>query len=103
MSTIFTTPAVNSLRPADATGSAPSAGTGASASGFGDAISGAIKSLDQVQLGAEREMARAVAGQSPDLHKTIAAIQSADLSFQFALQVRNKAVGAYDEIMRMQV
>lgn len=86
-----------------ATGTATGAQPAGSTAGFGDAIKGAIESLDQSQLGSEREMARAVAGESPDLHKTIVAIQSADLSFQFALQVRNKAVSAYEEIMRMQV
>jgi flagellar hook-basal body complex protein FliE len=30
-------------------------------------------------------------------------MQTADLGFQFALQVRNKVIGAYEEIMRMQV
>ncbi|MER3406208.1 MAG: flagellar hook-basal body complex protein FliE, partial [Chloroflexota bacterium] len=29
--------------------------------------------------------------------------QTADLQFQLAMQVRNKFVGAYEEIMRMQV
>ncbi len=84
-------------------GAAPAVQPSGASAGFGDAIKGAIESLDQTQLGSEREMARAVAGESPDLHKTIVAIQSADLSFQFALQVRNKAVSAYEEIMRMQV
>ncbi len=40
---------------------------------------------------------------SPDLHKTIIALQTADLKFQLGLQVRNKLIGAYEEIMRMQV
>jgi flagellar hook-basal body complex protein FliE len=52
---------------------------------------------------AEREVAAAVTGESPDLHRTIIALQTADLGFQLGLQVRNKLVGAYEEIMRMQV
>jgi flagellar hook-basal body complex protein FliE len=70
---------------------------------FGSAIRSAIEGLDRQQLGAEREVARTVAGDSPDLHRTIAALQTADLSFQLGLQVRNKIIGAYEEIMRMQV
>jgi flagellar hook-basal body complex protein FliE len=72
-------------------------------SSFGSAITNAIESLDKQQLGAEMEIARTVAGESPDLHRTIAALQTADLSFQFALQVRNKVISAYEDIMRMQV
>jgi flagellar hook-basal body complex protein FliE len=83
----------------------PRAGTAAAADGasFGATIRGAVESINQQQVGAEQEIARTVAGDSPDLHRTIAALQTADLSFQLGLQVRNKVIGAYEEIMRMQV
>ena len=35
--------------------------------------------------------------------RLVPGLQTADLGFQFALQVRNKVIGAYEEIMRMQV
>ena len=70
---------------------------------FGDVVRRSVESLDQTQKGAETEIARAVAGESPDLHRTIVSLQSAELNFQFALQVRNKLIGAYDDIMKMQV
>jgi flagellar hook-basal body complex protein FliE len=66
-------------------------------------IRGAIERLDGQQKGAETEIAKAVTGESPDLHRTIASLQTAELSFQYALQVRNKFIGAYEEIMRMQI
>jgi flagellar hook-basal body complex protein FliE len=74
-----------------------------SSASFGSVVKDAVQSLDKSQKGAEQEMARAVTGDAPDLHRTIIALQSADLGFQFALQVRNKVIGAYEEIMRMQV
>jgi flagellar hook-basal body complex protein FliE len=78
--------------------------TGATADGsFGSAVKDAVDSLNQSQKSAEQEIARAVTGESPDLHRTIIALQTTDLGFQFALQVRNKVIGAYEEIMRMQV
>jgi flagellar hook-basal body complex protein FliE len=82
-----------------------SSATSAMGSGpsFGSTIRGVIDSLDRQQVGAEQEIARAVAGESPDMHRTIASLQAADLSFQLALQVRNKLIGAYEEIMRMPV
>jgi flagellar hook-basal body complex protein FliE len=94
---------VNSL------GAAPGGAAGASAAGgtfddsLGSAVSRAVESLDRTQKGAEVEIARAVAGESPDLHQTVIALQTADLQFQLAMQVRNKFVNAYEEIMRMQV
>lgn len=94
----------NSLTPAGAGPSAGAAGGPSSSSGsFGDAVRQAVDALDSRQKGAEQEIARAVSGQSPDLHRTVIELQTADLGFQFALQVRNKLVGAYEEIMRMQV
>ena len=44
-----------------------------------------------------------MSGESQDLHTTVIAMQKADLSFQMMMQVRNKIVQAYQEIMRMQV
>ena len=100
--------AVNSfaaaLRDSTAATQASNAATSAaSQESFGEAVLSAVQSLDATQKGAEQEIARAVTGESPDLHRTIIALQSADLSFQFGLQVRNKLIGAYEEIMRMQV
>ena len=78
--------------------------SGAASSGsFGSVVRDAVESLDQSQKASAQEIAKAVTGESPDLHRTIIALQTADLGFQFALQVRNKVIGAYEEIMRMQV
>ena len=79
------------------------AAAGQSSGSFGSLVRDAVQSLDDSQRGAEAEVARAVTGETPDLHSTIIALQTADLGFQFGLQVRNKLVGAYEEIMRMQV
>jgi flagellar hook-basal body complex protein FliE len=81
----------------------PATSVGSSPESFGSVVKDAVQSLEKTQSAAEQEMARAVAGESPDLHKTIIALQTADLGFQCALQVRNKVIGAYEEIMRMQV
>ncbi|MEP7074840.1 MAG: flagellar hook-basal body complex protein FliE [Acidobacteriota bacterium] len=74
-----------------------------SGDGFGSLIKGAVDSVDATQKGAEQEISKAVTGESPDIHKTIIALQTADLKFQLGLQIRNKLIGAYDEIMRMPV
>jgi len=71
--------------------------------GFGSIIKDAVEQIDSSQKGAETEISKAVTGESPDLHKTIIALQTADLKFQLGLQVRNKFIGAFEEIMRMPV
>ena len=75
----------------------------ASGDGFGSLVKDAVDSIDKTQKGAEQEIQKAVTGESPDLHQTIIALQQADLKFQLGIQVRNKLIGAYEEIMRMQV
>ena len=82
----------------------PLTGSAAPLSGsFGEMVKNAVDKVDASQKTAEQEIAKVVTGESQDLHQTIAALQSADLTFQLAMQVRNKLVNAYDEIMRMQV
>ena len=76
---------------------------GAGSASFGEYVKTAVESLDRTQKSAEFEVGRAVTGESQDLHRTIAALQTADLSFQLALQVRNKFINAFEEVMRMQV
>lgn len=93
---------LNSIAPLSGASAAGAAGS-ASSSSFGSVVRDAVESLESGQKNVETEIARAVTGESPDLHRTIVALQTADLSFQFGLQVRNKLLGAYEEIMRMQV
>ena len=42
-------------------------------------------------------------GQTQDVHRTMVALQQADVSFQLMMQIRNKLVTAYEEIQHMQV
>ena len=42
-------------------------------------------------------------GENEELHTTILATQKAELAFELGLQVRNKVVDAYQEIMKMQM
>jgi len=87
------------------TGSKIASGASLSTNGdeFGSLVKSAVESIDKTQKSAEQEISKAVTGESPDLHKTIIQLQTADLKFQLGLQVRNKLIGAYEEIMRMQV
>jgi len=44
-----------------------------------------------------------MSGEGDDLHSTILASQRAELEFQMFMQVRNKVVSAYQEVMKMQL
>jgi len=73
-------------------------------SGFGDVLSQAIQSVEGMGRNASQSVERFLSGDSAEeLHATILATQQAQLSFDLFLQMRNKAVSAYQEIMRMQM
>jgi flagellar hook-basal body complex protein FliE len=76
----------------------------AEGSSFRSAMADALKGVSQSQLDAQR-MQREVALDNPrvSLEETMVAMQKAQLGFQATLQVRNRLVSAYTEIMNMQV
>ena len=46
---------------------------------------------------------RLVLGKNADIHSTMIALEKADISFQFLMQIRNKIITAYETVMRTQV
>jgi flagellar hook-basal body complex protein FliE len=70
---------------------------------FSDVLSSAINEVESSQSSAAQKVDQFLAGDGEDLHSTILATQRADLEFQMFLQVRNKVVSAYQEIMKMQM
>jgi flagellar hook-basal body complex protein FliE len=94
---------INSVTPAGAGQAVSRSNLKGSGDSFGSLIKDAVESIDSTQKSAEKEISKAVTGETTDLHRTIIALQTADLKFQLGLQVRNKLIGAFDEIMRMPV
>jgi flagellar hook-basal body complex protein FliE len=81
--------------------SAPSGVAGASATGFASAL-GSVDQLQQMQSTTDALAVKAVTGSLTDVHDyTIAAAES-KLTLELTAAVRNKAVDAFNEIMRMQ-
>ena len=70
---------------------------------FGEILKDAISTTNALQKQSDSEIQKLMTGESQDLHATLIAVQKADLSFQMMMQVRNKLVAAYQEIMRTQV
>ena len=79
------------------------AGQPGGAGGFQDVLSNAIQKVEGLQQNASTSVERFLGGEGEELHTTILATTQAELSFNLFLQARNKVVGAYQEIMRMQV
>lgn len=82
----------------------PKAGKTTEAASFSQAMSEALRGVSESQHDAER-MQREVQLDNPtvSLEQTMVAMQKAQLGFQATLQVRNRLVQAYSDIMNMQV
>lgn len=77
----------------------PSTGGEAFHSVFADAV----QKVENYQQNAAASVNRFLSGEDEELHTVALNSQHADLSFQLFMQVRNKIVSAYQEVMRMQV
>src|ERR671937_276934 len=75
------------------------AGGGTALNGFGKALIDAIQGLSQAQNDADSKSVQLAAGDPIDLHEVVLARETASLDFQLALQVRNKLVEAYQDVM----
>ncbi|WP_414443377.1 flagellar hook-basal body complex protein FliE [Burkholderia sp. 22PA0106] len=94
---------------AQATGSASAAATGASngaatASSFASALKSSLDKISDAQVTSANE-AKAFELGAPNvsLNDVVVDAQKANIGFQFGLQVRNKLVSAYNDIMQMSV
>jgi flagellar hook-basal body complex protein FliE len=87
--------------PAVAPASRPVGGT--RSTGFSDTLAQVLGQVNDLQLEAGAAGTRLAAGRTEDLAQAVVAIEKADIAFQFAMQIRNKLLEAYQEIMRMPV
>jgi flagellar hook-basal body complex protein FliE len=70
---------------------------------FGETLNQAMTDVNALQDEAGKAVSRMVAGEATDLHEVMIAVQKARTSFDLLMEVRNKTLEAYREIMRMQV
>jgi flagellar hook-basal body complex protein FliE len=84
-------------------GVSPSAATPKASGAFESVFADAIKKVESFQANAEHTLNQFLSGEGEEIHKVALAAEQADLSFQLFLQVRNKVVAAYQEVMRMQI
>lgn len=83
----------------------PLAGSGAAKAGvdFSKFLQEAMDQVNALQQNAEAAGAGLATGQIQDLHTAIIALEKASLSMSLTVEVRNKVLDAYHEMMRMQI
>ncbi len=70
---------------------------------FGDVLKESIREVNRLQVEADQSIQELAIGRAGSVHETMIAVEKAEVSFRLMMQVRNKIVDAYHEIMRMQI
>lgn len=90
----------NSLETSFGTGSGQSKVEGES---FSDILKTALSGVNDAQSEAKNAVEMALNGGSTDIHDTMIALQKADTSLKMMLEVRNKLLEAYQEVIKTQI
>jgi len=70
---------------------------------FSDTLAESLDKVNDLQKEADKAIEDFATGKTRNIHETMIAVNKADLAFRLTMQVRNKIVEAYQEVMRTQV
>jgi flagellar hook-basal body complex protein FliE len=75
---------------------------GVDSSSFADELKSKVGEVNQIQNQADQSMAESAVNGASNIHETMIRLEEADMGMRFLAKVRNKALDAYHEMMRMQ-
>lgn len=78
-------------------------GSGTPSGSFTQMLEKAIEQSNEYQVQADTAAKELMAGRTKNIHETMLTLERADMSLKLMMQVRNKVLDAYREVMRMQV
>src|SRR5215218_10409781 len=76
--------------------------TGTPQDGFGQVLDGLVATVSSKQDVSQAMTRKVLLGESDQLHQSVNAMQEASVAFSMMVEVRNKLVESYQEMMRMQ-
>ncbi|CBJ37724.1 Flagellar hook-basal body complex protein fliE [Ralstonia solanacearum CMR15] len=81
----------------------PAAAAPVAGMGFGDLVSQGLEGVNQQLLVSQKDLQQLATGNAESLHQVMIRLEESRLSFQLLLQVRNRLLEAYQDVMKMQV
>jgi flagellar hook-basal body complex protein FliE len=81
----------------------PVQATNPAPAGFESLVTGLVQQVASKQAAAGEAVSATLSGQNTSLHQTMIAMEEASISFQLMVEVRNKMLESYQELMRMQL
>ena len=94
------TPGIQGPTPLEQTGITPSQPASDS---FANVLGRMVEEVSGKQAAASQAVSALQGGQNVPLHEAVIAMEEANVSFQLMVEVRNKLLDAYQELMRMQI
>jgi flagellar hook-basal body complex protein FliE len=82
---------------------APPSTAGSSGAGFENMLGGLINDVAQKEAAATDTVNGLLSGQNVSLHQAMITMEEANVSFQMMVEVRNRLLDSYQELMRMQI
>jgi flagellar hook-basal body complex protein FliE len=70
---------------------------------FKDTLNGFLKDVNQMQLKADESIGKMAAGEITDVHQVMTAVEEANTAFNMMMEIRNKVMDAYQEVLRMRL
>tara|TARA_Y100000588_G_scaffold286402_1_gene304236 strand:- start:264 stop:644 length:381 start_codon:yes stop_codon:yes gene_type:complete len=86
----------------ESTQSAQAAGS-VQGAGFGDVLNQFVGEVNQKQLASSQAVNDLISGKDIPLHQAMITMQEAGVAFQLMVEVRNKLLEGYQDLMRMQI
>lgn len=97
---------ISALGPQDEVPGLPStvtAGPGAASLPFGRMVSEGLQALDTQLKTSQADLQQLALGEAQNLHEVMIRLEESRIALQLALQVRNRVLEAYQDVMKMQV
>ena len=67
---------------------------------FNETLKRYINDANDLQIKADRDIQRMIAGEEIDAHEVMTAVEKANMSFEMVMEIRNKMLEAYREVMK---
>jgi flagellar hook-basal body complex protein FliE len=98
---------INSVGPIQDSGSIGKiAGSGAQKAGdvsFKDVMKNFLSDVNEMQNKADESIQKMVAGEITDVHQVMSTVEEANTAFNMMMEIRNKVMDAYQELMRVRL
>lgn len=70
---------------------------------FGEILADLVQQVNALDKSSGQSIEKLIAGEADNIHQVMIAVEEASLTFSLMMEIRNKLIDAYQEIMRMQI